>query len=296
MNVSRLLGPAIAGFVVAALGEGMCFAINAGSYVAVIGALLLIRGDFSPAARRAARARATRAAGGVPEAEAPPPGVFAALKEGVLYAARTTPIRAPILLLAVFGFGGMAYAMLMPVFVKSIGGDANTLGYLSSASALGSVLGTGFLATRKSVVGMGKLALVASFAYAFALLAFGFAHSLWAAVPALVCLGAAMMLQMGCCNTILQSVVDDDKRGRVMSLFTMAFMATIPLGSLAGGAIASRFGFHAMVFACAGWCLLVAIGFASQVPRLRRETRPHYLRRGLITAEDELEVLSHPNS
>lgn len=287
MNVSRLLGPAIAGFVVAALGEGMCFAINAGSYVAVIAALLLIRGDFSPAARLA---RAAVAAGGAPL------GVFASLKEGVQYAARTTPIRAPILLLAVFGFGGMAYAMLMPVFVKSIGGDANTLGYLSSASALGSVLGTAFLATRKSVVGMGKLALIASFAYALALFGFGFAHSLWSALPVLVCLGAAMMLQMGCCNTILQSVVDEDKRGRVMSLFTMAFMATIPLGSLVGGAIASRFGFHAMVFACAGYCLLVALAFASQVPRLRRETRPHYIRRGLITAEDEVDVLSHPGA
>jgi MFS family permease len=238
----------------------------------------MIRGNFNPVAR--------------PRRDS----VIDELRDGLVYAARTTPIRAPILLLAVFGFGGMAYAMLMPVFVKSIGGDANTLGYLSSASALGSVIGTAFLATRKSVVGMGKLAMIASFTYALALFGFGFAHSLWGALPVLVCLGASMMLQMGCCNTILQSVVDEDKRGRVMSLFTMAFMATIPLGSLAGGAIASRFGFHAMVFCCAAYCMLVAIAFAWQMPRLRRETRPHYIRRGLISTSEEIDVLSHPNS
>jgi MFS family permease len=276
MNVSRLLGPAVAGFVVAALGEGMCFLINAASYIVVIGALLLIRGNFDPAPV------ATR------------PGVFSELKEGVAYAMRTTPIRASILLLAIFGFGGMAYAMLMPVFVKSIGGNANTLGYLSSASALGSVLGAAILATRKSVVGLGRLALLASFAYALALLGFGFAHSVWTAVPFLVVLGAALMLQMGSCNTILQSVVEDDKRGRVMSLFTLAFMASIPLGSLAGGAIASRLGFQAMIFTCAGYCLLVALVFAGQMPRLRRETRPIYLQRGLLVAEEELAIIAKP--
>jgi MFS family permease len=276
MNVSRLLGPAVAGFVVASLGEGMCFLINATSYVAVIAALLLIRGNFEP------RPRANR------------PGVMAELREGLTYAVRTTPIRAPILLLAVFGFGGMAYAMLMPVFVKGIGGDANSLGYLSSASALGSVLGTAILATRKSVLGLGRWALASSFSYALALLAFGFANSLWTALPILVWLGGSMMLQMGCCNTILQAVVEDDKRGRVMSLFTMAFMATIPLGSLAGGAIASRFGFHAMIFACAGWCLVVAVLFAHQMPRLRRETRPVYIKRGLLEAEEEMDSLSRP--
>ena len=276
MNVSRLLGPAIAGFVVAALGEGMCFAINAASYVAVIVALLFIRGNFDPTPRTQRGS------------------VLAELKDGLLYAARTTPIRAPILLLAIFGFGGMAYAMLLPVFVKSIAGNANTLGYLSSASAFGSVLGTAFLATRKSVIGLGRLALASSFIYAAALFVFGFANSLWFALPALSVLGAAMMLQMGCCNTILQSVVEEDKRGRVMSLFTMAFMATVPLGSLAGGAIASRFGFHAMVFACSGYCFLVALLFAHHMPRLRRETRPIYIQRGLLEAEDEVDLITKP--
>jgi len=276
MNLSRLLGPAVAGFVVAAFGEGICFAINATSYVAVIAALLLIRGDFEPAtnARHAS--------------------VFHQLREGLQYAARTTPIRAPILLLALFGFGGMAYAMLLPVFVKTIAGDANTLGYLSSASAAGSVVGTAYLATRKSVRGLGRLALAASFVYAGALFVFGFAHSLWFALPVLFVLGAAMMLQMGSLNTILQSVAEDDKRGRVMSLFTMAFMATVPLGSLAAGALATRFGFHAVLFACSGYCLLVVLAFTHQMPRLRRETRPVYIQRGLMEADEEVELISKP--
>jgi MFS family permease len=276
MNVSRLLGPALAGFLVAAVGEGLCFAINAASYVAVLLALLLIRGDFAPRARAQQRS------------------VLEELAEGLRYAAAITPIRAPILLLALFGFGGMAYATLLPVFVRDIGGDANTLGYLSSASAAGSILGTAVVATRKSVVGMGRLAVAACFAYAAFLFVFGFVGSLATALPVLVVLGATMMLQLGCCNTILQSVVEEDKRGRVMSLFTMAFMATVPLGALAAGAIASRFGFRAMIFACAGWVALVAIAFVQQMPRLRRETRAVYVQRGILEAEDEVEIAIKP--
>jgi MFS family permease len=277
MNVSRLLGPALAGFLVAAFGEGMCFAINAASFVAVLLALLLIRGDFAPRPRAQER------------------GVIEELTEGLRYAASITPIRAPILLLALFGFGGMAYATLLPVFVKDIlGGDANTLGYLSSASAAGSVLGTAVVATRKSVLGMGRLAIAACFAYAAFLFVFAFAGTLATALPVLVVLGAAMMLQLGCCNTILQSVVEEDKRGRVMSLFTMSFMATVPLGALAAGAIASHFGFRAMLFTCGSWVLLVALAFAWQMPRLRRETRPVYVQRGILEAEDELEIATKP--
>ncbi|MEO8162107.1 MAG: MFS transporter [Arenimonas sp.] len=274
MNVSRLLGPALAGFVVAAFGEGICFAINAVSYVFVLAALLLIKGNFAP------QPRDKRSS------------VIQELAEGLRYAAGITPIRAPILLLALFGFGGMAYATLLPVFVKEIGGNANTLGYLSSASAAGSILGTAVVATRKSVLGMGKLAIVACFVYAAGLFVFAFVDTLSSALPVLVVLGAAMMLQLGCCNTILQTVVEDDKRGRVMSLFTMAFMATVPLGALCAGAIATHFGFQAMIFCCAGWCLLVALAFTHQMPRLRQQTRAIYIQRGIIESDEDLELLT----
>jgi MFS family permease len=276
MNLSRLLGPALAGFVVASLGEGMCFLLNATSYLAVIAALMFIHGDFEP------------------KRQSTNNGVVRELIDGFQYALKTTPISATILLLALFGFGGMAYAMLLPVFVKEIGGDATTLGYLSSASALGSIVGTVILATRKSVLGMGRWIITSSFIYALALFAFGFSHNIWMALPILAVLGGAMMLQMGCCNTIVQSVVDEDKRGRVMSFFTMAFLGTIPLGSLVAGALAGHFGFHAMIFCCAGYCLIVTIILVTQMPRLRREGKPVYIERGLLEAEEETEFISKP--
>jgi MFS family permease len=210
------------------------------------------------------------------------------------YTARTAPIRSPILLLALFGFGGMAYSMLLPVFVKQIGGNANTLGYLSSASAVGSIAGAAFLATRKSVLGLGRLALASSFVYAVFLFAFGYANNLYVALPLLAVLGATMMLQMGCCNTILQAVVEDDKRGRVMSLFSMAFMGTVPLGSLVAGAIVSHLGFQRMIWICAVYCMIIACVFLKQMPRLKRETRPVYLERGLLEAQLEIKLETKP--
>lgn len=278
MNVSRLLGPAVAGFVVASLGEGMCFLINAVSYIAVMAALFFIHAKFVPRARAEAG------------------NVLHELKEGFTYAITTSPIRAIILLLAAFGFGGMAYAMLLPVFVKDIGGNANTLGYLSSASALGSTIGTFILASRQGVVGLGRWIVVSSFVYAGAVLSFGFVHSFVPAVIVLVVLGGAMMLQMGCCNTILQSIVEEDKRGRVMSLFSMAFMGTIPLGSLAAGAISSRFGFHNMLFVCGTYCFVIALIFAAMMPRLRQEAKPIYIERGLLETEEELEIIAKPGA
>lgn len=277
MNSSRLLGPAIAGFVVAAFGEGVCFSLNSLSYIAVIGSLLFIRGNFA----------ATKT---------PKANVFTELKEGFSYAMNTSPIRAIILYLAAFGFGGMAYAMLLPVFVTEIGGNADTLGYLSAASALGSTLGTIILATRKRVVGMGNWIVASSFVYALAIFGFGLTHSLWPAMFALCVLGAAMMLQMGCCNTILQSLVDQDKRGRVMSLFTMAFMGTVPLGSLLAGAISNQFGFHNMINSCGAYCLVVAATFTYLLPRLREEGRGPYIQRGLLEAEEKLESITKPNA
>jgi MFS family permease len=250
MNLTRLLGPAVAGFVVAALGEGVCFLINAASYIAVIAALMFIRGDFEPKGKPSAF------------------GVIKQFTDGVKYVSQNVAIRSPILWLAIFGFGGFAYGMLLPVFVKQIGGNANTLGYLSSASAFGSVLGTAILAMRKSVEGMGKLIVGSAFLYGVALFAFGFARELWTAMALMAVLGAAMMLQIGCCNTLLQSVVEDDKRGRVMSLFTMAFMGTIPFGSLVAGFLTNIFGFQAMILCCAVYCVIVTIIFASRLPAI----------------------------
>jgi MFS family permease len=277
-TLSRLLGPALAGFVVAALGEGVCFSINAVSYVAVIIALLSIRGNFDPPKKERSVS------------------VLSEFAEGIRYAMRTTPIRAPLIALAFFSFGAMAFTQLLPVFVKQIGGTANTLGYLCSATAVGSVVGSVILASRKSVVGMGRIAIASYFTYAVVLFLFGFATSLWCALPLLIILGTAMMLQMGCCNTILQAVVDPDKRGRIMGLFSMAFIGVVPLGALAAGAIANKYGFQIMIFVSSVYCLLVAIVFAIRLPRVRRDSIAIYVERGLIASEGTLDTAMRPSA
>lgn len=272
MNVTRLIGPALAGFLVAAVGEEVCFLLNALSYVAVIIALSFIQGNFDPGAKKNN-------------------GIVAEFKEGLEYTWKTVPVRALILLLAFFGLGSMAYALLLPVFVKQIGGDANTLGYLMSASALGSLVGTLMLAKRAQIVGLGKWIVVSSYLCAGSLFALSFAHSFWFAVVALIFVGATMMIQMSAANTILQSIIDENKRGRVMSFFTMAFLGTAPIGSLIGGAVADRFGFNVTLLGCAIYCLLVAIVFSMQVAKIREAARPIYIQKGLLEAEEEMDIL-----
>ena len=272
MNLTRLIGPALAGFVVASVGAGMCFLLNAVSYVAVIVALLFIKGDFSPKIDKPGR-------------------IIDELKSGFAYVSATGPVRALILLLGIFGMGGMAYSLLLPVYVKQIGGDANTLGYLMSASAAGALAGTLFLASRKSVVGLGRWIVRSSFAFAIALMAFAFAGNVWIAALLLAFIGAGMMIQMAASNTILQSIVDEDKRGRVMSLFTMAFMGAAPLGSLIAGAFTSKVGLQWTLFGCGVYCLVVAVVFAKHAPHLKAETRPLYVRKGIMEAEEETELL-----
>jgi MFS family permease len=272
MNVTRMIGPALAGFVVAAVGAGYCFLLNALSYIAVIIALWFIKGDFNPK--------------GVSQS-----GVFKDLFQGFEYLKRTGPVRALILMLGVFGMGGMAYSLLLPVFVQSIGGNANTLGYLMAASAGGALCGTVLLARRSSILGLGKWVRASSFAFAAALLAFSFVHSFWPAVLTLMAIGFCMLIQMASVSTILQSIVDDDKRGRVMSFYSMAFLGSAPIGSLIGGALANHIGFHWTIFACGIYCLIVAASFHSQLPRLRSEGRPIYIQRGILVAEEEAKIL-----
>jgi len=247
LNVTRLIGPAIAGFIVAAWGAGICFLANAISYVAVIGALLLIRGDFRP------KPKENR-------------GVVHELKEGLAYTWNSDSLRPILLLVSIFGLGASAYMLLLPVFVKQIGGNANTLGYLMSASAAGSLAGTLTLAARKTVHGLGRWVMVSSFIFAFLLVGFSFITSFWPAMIVITFIGATMMLMMAACSTILQSTVDEDKRGRVMSLFAMSFMGTAPLGGMISGAVADHFGFHATVMGCGVYCLLTALFFASRIP------------------------------
>ncbi len=268
LNITRLIGPALAGFIVAAFGAGTCFFLNAVSYVAVIVALLLIKGNF--------RAK--------PKSSL---GVLGELKEGLSYTWSTSPIRAVLLLVCIFGIGAASYILLLPVFVKQIGGDANTLGYLMSASAAGSLVGTLTLASRKSVLGLGKWVVASAILFSLALIAFSFINSFWPAIVGLSFIGAMMMLMMASCSTILQSVVDEDKRGRVMSFFAMSFMGTAPLGGMVSGYVANHFGFQTTVMGCGVYCLTIALIFSSFMPRLRTEAIPAYVKHGLLPQEHE---------
>jgi predicted MFS family arabinose efflux permease len=265
VNASRLLGPSIGGVVIAAVGEGWCFMIDAVSYVAVIASLLLMR--VTP--------RETKGARGA--------NVLGQLREGFAYAARFAPIRKLLLLLALVSLVGMPYTVLMPVFANEIlRGGPNTLGLLMAASGVGALTGAMFLAARRSVLGLGKYIPLMAAAFGAGLIAFSFSRALWLALPLMVVTGLGFMVQMAASNTLLQTIVDEDKRGRVMSFYTMAFMGTAPFGSLLAGAAAERVGApHTLLFGGLG-CIAGAVWFALSLPALRRDVRPIYVRIGIL--------------
>lgn len=282
MNVTRLIGPALAGFIVASVGTGMCFLINAFSYIPVIGALFLIH------TKKKAGLNANESEQTVKQRS-----ILSELKVGLDYVAKTRSVRQLIIHLGIFGIGGMAYAMLLPVFVHKIHGDSNTLGYLMSGSAIGSLGATLALASRKSVVGLSRWITISSFAFSILLIVFSFVNGFWPAMLVLAAIGACMMLQMASINTILQTIVEEDKRGRVMSLFTMAFMGAAPIGSLGAGALANKIGLSNTLLICGVYCLIVSIIFYRALPQWRKETRPIYIEKGLLIAEEEAEIFAH---
>jgi MFS family permease len=263
-NGARLVGPSVAGLLLAATSAGFCFLVNALSYLAVLLALLAMR--VRPRQRHAAR-----------------PPFLQGLREGFRYAFGFPPIRALLLLLALVSFTGMAYAVLMPVFADRVlhGGPA-TFGYLTAASGLGALAAAVYLAGRKTVLGLGKWIAAAPAAFGAGLIVFSFSHTLWLSLLALFVSGGAVMLHMAASNTILQTIVDEDKRGRVMSFYTMAFMGMAPLGSLLAGWLADRIGAPNTVALAGASCLLGSLLFATALPSLREKVRPIYRRMGIL--------------
>jgi MFS family permease len=265
VNVARLLGPSIGGVVIAAVGEGWCFMIDAISYLAVIASLLAMR--ITPR-----MLKPTRDA-----------NIFQQLHEGWTYVARFAPIRNILILLALVSLLGMPYTVLMPVFANEVlHGGPNTLGLLMAASGVGALAGAMFLAVRKSVLGLGKFIPLMAGAFGAGLIAFSFARVLWLSLALMVVTGLGFMVQMAVSNTVLQTIVDEDKRGRVMSFYTIAFMGTAPFGSLLAGTVAERIGApHTLLFGGIG-CILGALWFARSLPALRREVRPIYVKIGIL--------------
>ena len=265
VNAARLLGPSIGGVVIAAVGEGWCFMADAISYLAVIASLFAM--TITP-----------RMTGPTKDAN-----ILQQLREGWTYAVRFAPIRDVLLLLALVSLVGMPYTVLMPVFANDIlHGGPSTLGWLMAASGVGALAGALLLAGRKSVLGLGKHIPLAAAAFGVGLIAFSFTRVLSLALLLMMVTGFGFMVQMAASNTVLQTIVDEDKRGRVMSFYTMAFMGTAPFGSLLAGGLADRIGApHTLLFGGVG-CVLGALWFATTLPKLRRDITPIYVKIGIL--------------
>jgi len=232
MHATRFVGPALAGWVVATTGEAVCFLLNAASYLAVLLALLAIRLPAGSGARPAA-----------------PP--LQALKEGLAYCAGNRSIRASLLLVASLSLLATPYAVLMPLFAREIfGGDARLFGLLMGCAGAGALLGAVLLASRTDTAGLTALVGRAAPAAGVALAAFALSGRLWLSVPILLVLGFSILLCVAGSNTLIQTRVDNDFRGRVMALFTMAFLGLAPIGSFAVGSAAHAFGVRPTLLAC----------------------------------------------
>jgi MFS family permease len=270
VNAARLLGPSIGGVIIAAVGEGWCFALDAVSYLAVIASLLLMR----LAARRRAAPKGAK--------------VLPELRAGWSYVAGSVPIRSILLLLALVSLVGMPYTVLMPIFASTVlHGGPHTLGFLMAATGVGALLGAVFLASRRSVLGLGRVVPLMSGLFGAGLIGFSLSRSLWLSLVLLLVTGIGFMVQMAASNTLLQTLVEDDKRGRVMSFYTMAIMGVTPFGSLLAGALAHRMGApRTLLFGGIG-CIAAALWFASLLPDLRERVRPIYIEKGILPAVTE---------
>lgn len=271
-NGARLVGPAVAGLLIAAVGEAACFAIDAISYLAVIGSLLAMVVVRAPSTSK--RLSAVRE-----------------FKDGISYAFGSPPILVTILYVAWISFMCMPIMVLMPIFADQLnqtghsGHGARTLGFLMASSGVGALCGAAYLATRKTVVGIGKVMVFAAVTLGASLIAFTLTMNFWCCMASLLTGGVGMILVMASGNTFLQSVVSDNKRGRVMSLFGTAVMGMAPFGSLLAGWLATRIGEQATMMAGGACCILAGIVFAILLPSLRKHVRPMYLAKGIIPPE-----------
>ena len=255
-NASRLVGPAVAGIIVAAAGEGICFLINAVSYIAVIAAFVSMNVSSS-------------------KTESSGQNVFADLKDGFFYAIGFIPIRDLLILIACISLFGMTFPVLLPVFAaKVFGGGSHTFGMLVSSSGAGAFLATVFLAMRKSIHGQGRVMNIAIYTLSLGLMAFSFSEIIYLSVPLLVIIGFSMIVIIASCNMVIQAIVDEDKRGRVMSFYVMSFTGAAPVGSLLAGALSSKTGAPLTVFICGSVCLVIGVIFSLRLPVVRGFIRP----------------------
>jgi MFS family permease len=255
INGARMIGPAVAGVLVAGVGEGWCFLLNAISYLAVITGLLLMTVDV--------------------QARVPLPGsALASIVEGFRYVRQARPIRTLLLLLGLVSLMGMPYAVLMPIFADQIlHGGPKGLGLLMGASGFGALIGAVTLATKKGIRGLGRWIAFSAAGFGLGLILFSLSRNFLLSMSLLVPVGFSMMIEMAASNTLIQSLVRDELRGRVMAVYAMMFMGMAPFGSLLAGTLAHRIGAPATVMLGGAACIIGAAVFRWHLPALRQEAR-----------------------
>jgi len=264
VNSARLLGPALAGIIIAAVGEGYCFLIDGVSYFAVIASLLAMKIEGWAVSKSTA-------------------SMFGQLKEGWTYVSEFVPIRTVLLLFAIISFMGVPYTVLMPVFAaKILHGGPHTLGFLMGATGVGSIIAAVGLAARKSVRGLYKVIPAVAAVFGGGLIGFSFSRYYWLSLLLMGVTGFGMMQFAAASNTVIQTIVEDDKRGRVMSYYTMAYMGASPFGSLLAGSLGRVIGAPGTVLLCGIGCVAGAAWFWFEIPKLRPLIRPIYQRLGIL--------------
>jgi MFS family permease len=271
VNLARLIGPSLAGMLIAVSSEGWCFLIDGISYFAVIASLLLMR--LSPLSPEAFAAAARRAQS----------GFIKQLREGWDFVRHHAPIRTILLLFAIVSLMGWPFTVLMPVFAAQVlKGGPHTLGFLMGALGVGSLASALSLVLRKSVRGLLKMIPIAAAVFGAGLVLFGLSNSVWLSMILLLAVGYGMMQGLTASNTIIQTIVPEDKRGRVMSYYTIAFVGMAPFGSLMAGTLAHAIGAPHTVVISGVFCILGAAWFYSQMPQVRREMKPIYQQLGIV--------------
>ena len=270
VNLARLLGPSIAGVVIALAGEGWCFFSDGVSYLAVIASLLMMHVVKE-------NVRATER-----------PSMFEEMREGWAYVRGSVPLMAILLLFALVSLMGIPYMVLMPVFAsKVLHGGAHTLGFLMAAAGCGALAAAVHLAMRRSVLGLGRIIGLSAAIFGAALIAFSFSRNLYLSLALLLFTGYGMVEQMSASNTVIQTLVSDEVRGRVMSYYTMAFVGMAPFGSLLAGGLASKFGAPHTLVVTGSCCIVGAAFYFSKLKVIREHIRPVYRELGILPAKRE---------
>ncbi len=264
VNGARLLGPSAAGLLIATVGEGMCFLINGFSYLAVIASLLLMTVVHKNLGAQRV-------------------GAWQDLREGLAYVYGFEPVRDVIMLLALVSLLGLPYIVLMPIFAKDVlHGGPSALGFLMGGSGVGALGGALYLASRRGVLGLGKMIPVGAAILGIGLVALALSRSFTLSLVLVTAMGFGQMVQLATSNTLLQTIVDDERRGRVMGYYTVAFLGMAPIGSLLAGALASAIGAPSTVLVGGAACVVGAWVFARKLPQLRKKVRPIYIAKGIL--------------